>query len=202
MSTTNPDPMAALTRSLVTVQQSVQGAKTNKMNPHLKNRYADLGAVWETCRELLAANGLAVTHTFKESPTGDTLTCVAILLHVEGGRIESQLTMKLAKTDPQAVGSAITYARRYTLAALVGIVVDDDDDGNRSSGTGSQHANAPTPIDGKKREINALLLKLPKENLERKNVAGEARLLEEQKSFTEAEADKLIERLKKAIAAQ
>lgn len=197
MDNTTPNPMAALTRSLIKVQQAVQGAKANKSNPHLKNRYADLGSVWETCRELLATNGLAVTHTFKES-SGETMTCVAILLHEDGAQIESSLTMKLVKTDPQAVGSAITYARRYTLASLIGIVVDDDDDGNRSSGTGSPHQQAapPSPLDGKKKEIRNLI-KTAIKGPELDTIRQEAQFFEESQSWSAISADDLIVRLKR-----
>ena len=133
MNNERSDNLSALTKSLIQVQRSVNGARPNKTNPHLKNKYADLASVWDTCRELLADNGLAVTHTFRESACGEVVTCVATLLHESGEYMTSSLTMKLGKTTPQEVGSATTYARRYTLAALVGIVIDDDDDANKAS---------------------------------------------------------------------
>lgn len=145
--------LGALTKSLIAVQQSVQGAKPNKANPHLKNKYADLAAVWDTCRELLATNGMAVTHTFRESPNADTVTCVATLLHESGEYLTSSLTLKPGKTTPQEMGSAITYARRYTLAALVGIVVDDDDDGAKASTAKPE----PKGVDLQKADLRRLL---------------------------------------------
>lgn len=133
MNTERSENLSELTKALIKVQRNVNGARPNKLNPHLKNKYADLASVWDTCRELLAENGLAVTHTFRESLGGEVVTCVATLLHESGEFMTSSLTMKLGKTTPQEVGSAATYARRYTLAALVGIVIDDDDDGAKAS---------------------------------------------------------------------
>jgi hypothetical protein len=132
MSNERSESLGALTKALIQVQRQVNGAKPNKSNPHLKNKYADLASVWDTCRDLLAENGLAVTHTFRDN-SGDAVTCVATLLHESGEYMTSSLTLKPGKTSPQEMGSAITYARRYTLAALVGIVVDDDDDGHKAS---------------------------------------------------------------------
>ena len=145
--------LSSLTKSLIAVQRAVQGAKPNKANPHLKSKYADLASIWDTCRELLATNGMAVTHTFRESPAADTVTCVATLLHESGEFITSSLTLKPGKTTPQEMGSAITDARRYTLAALVGIVVDDDDDGAKAS------ADKPEPkgIELQKGDLRKLL---------------------------------------------
>lgn len=144
--------LANLTKALIQVQRKVNGAKTNKVNPHLKNKYADLASVWDTCRDLLADNGLAVTHTFKDSAS-DSVTCVATLLHESGEFLTSSLTMKLVKSTPQEVGSAATYARRYTLAALVGIVIDDDDDASKAS----RPAKPVNELDETKAKIRAAL---------------------------------------------
>jgi hypothetical protein len=168
--------LAELTKALINVQRNVNGAKTNKVNPHLNNKYADLASVWDTCRELLADNGLAVTHTFEDS-AADTVKCMATLLHVSGQSITSSLTMKLAKSTPQEVGSAATYARRYTLAALVGIVIDDDDDGNKAS----KPAKPANELEETKAEIRAAL-KVYK-GADKEDIIGECQIAQETGNF-------------------
>ena len=93
--------------------------------------YVDLPGVWEAIRPLLAKNGLSVVQTFTAWADGPTI--VTTLMHKSGQWVSSELFLKPAKSDPQGVGSAITYARRYALAAMVGVVADEDDDGNAAS---------------------------------------------------------------------
>lgn len=180
--------LAELTKALINVQRNVNGAKTNKVNPHLKNKYADLASVWDTCRELLADNGLAVTHTFEDS-AADTVKCVATLLHVSGQSITSSLTMKLAKSTPQEVGSAATYARRYTLAALVGIVIDDDDDGNKAS----KPAKPANELEGTKAEIRAAL-KVYK-GADKEDIISECQIAQETGNFDMKFARDIMEKI-------
>ena len=184
--------LAELTKALIKVQRSVNGAKPNKSNPHLKNKYADLASVWDTCRELLAENGLAVMHTFKESPSAETVTCVATLLHESGEFMTSSLTMKPGKTTPQEMGSAITYARRYTLAALVGIVVDDDDDANAASRPAKVSSD---PLKDKK-DLIRQTLKVYKGD-DKQDIINECAAMEQQSGWTVKYADAIIAKLTK-----
>ena len=114
--------------------QGVMGAATKgRQNPFFKSRYATLTDCWNVCREPLADNGLSVI----QFPTGNTpegVTLRTILAHEGGASIESEFLMPVVKRDPQGVGSAISYARRYALSAILGIVSDEDDDGNAASG--------------------------------------------------------------------
>ncbi len=181
--------IAELTKSLIKVQRSVNGAKPNKTNPHLKNKYADLASVWDTCRELLADNGLAVTHTFRESEGGEILTCVATLLHESGEFLTSALTMKLGKTTPQEVGSAATYARRYTLAALVGIVIDDDDDGAKASNP----AKPKNELEDTKNDIRKAL-KVYKGS-DREELIGACQIAQESGNFDMKFAREIMEKM-------
>lgn len=183
--------LAELTKALIKVQRSVNGAKTNKTNPHLKNKYADLASVWDTCRDLLADNGLAVTHTFKDGQ-GDTVTCMATLLHESGEFMTSSLTMKLAKNTPQEVGSAATYARRYTLAALVGIVIDDDDDGNKAS---RPRPTADDTLATNKRLIIAALKEMEDKGLDVTDVRDRCRAAQEGKTFDLAFSEAIMEEM-------
>lgn len=113
-------------------QAELKPAIKGNTNPYFKSRYADLQACWDCCREALVKNGLSVVQGSRES-NGEIVTVDTRLMHASGQWIESSLTMKPAKADPQGVGSAVTYARRYALSAILGIVADEDDDGNAAT---------------------------------------------------------------------
>lgn len=118
--------LGALAKALATAQGKLEGAKKTAQNPHLKNKYATLADVWDACRAQLSAVGLAVVQTML--PSGERSVVVrTLLVHESGEWIASTLTMPVSKPDAQGYGSAITYARRYALAAMVGVTPDDDD---------------------------------------------------------------------------
>lgn len=119
--------------AMAAVQGSLKPAIKGSSNPYFKSKYADLQSCWDSCRSLLACNGLSVVQTFIQDASGESVTISTTLLHSSGQWISGDLTMKPAKADPQGIGSAITYARRYALAAIVGIVADEDDDGNAAT---------------------------------------------------------------------
>lgn len=110
-------------------------AAKDKTNPHFGNRYADLASVWDACRDALTAHGLAVVQLPLSSHESRGVTIRTTLLHESGASLSSDLFLPVAKLDPQGFGSAITYGRRYALAAMVG-VAPEDDDGNAASGAG------------------------------------------------------------------
>lgn len=134
-----------LAAALAKAQGAIQAAVKGKVNPAFKSKYADLAAVWDACREQLSANGLAVIQTFDTTADGVFLTTT--LAHSSGQWMRSVFPVRPVKNDPQGLGSATTYARRYSLAAMVGVAPDDDDDGNAAShaGNGNGHAPAPRP---------------------------------------------------------
>lgn len=122
-----------LATALSKAQSQMAGAKKDSSNPYFKSNYADLSSVWDACRQPLTDNGLSVTQTsdvMMEIP--DHVIINTQLNHSSGQWIRSKLAMKPVKNDPQAIGSCITYARRYSLAAIVGISPEDDD-GNAAS---------------------------------------------------------------------
>lgn len=102
--------------------------RKNASNPHFRNRFADLGEVMECIAGPLHAHGLVVTQTL----AGENVLVTRVWHAKSGQWIESRLPLLLVKADPQGQGSAITYARRYALKALFGMV-DADDDGNKAS---------------------------------------------------------------------
>jgi hypothetical protein len=103
----------------------MSAAKKDSVNPHFKSRYADLASVWEACREPLTNNDLAIVQLPGKDEGGYYVETV--LTHSSGEFLSSKLHIVPTKDDPQGLGSAITYARRYGLAAIAGIAPDDDD---------------------------------------------------------------------------
>lgn len=128
----------AISAAFVKAQPRVHVAIKNAVNPHLKNRYADLGAVWDAVETCLQENGLAVMQLPGESING-CMHMETLLLHSSGEWFSKQMSMPMTKQDPQGYGSALTYARRYALAALFG-VTQDDDDGARATASKADDA--------------------------------------------------------------
>ena len=125
------ESIAALSKALTQVQGSVEGAVKGKVNPAFKSKYADLTSVWEACREPLVMNGLSVVQ-FPGEMIDNRMTLTTQLSHESGEWMRCTLSIPLTKADAQGYGSAVTYARRYALAAVVG-VCPEDDDGNAAS---------------------------------------------------------------------
>jgi len=123
-----------LAAALAKAQAKIENATKSAKNPFFRSNYADLPAVWDACRAALTANGLSVVQLTDTSENGMVLE--SVLMHSGGQWISSHYPINPVKNDPQGLGSAITYARRYSLMALVGIVADDasDDDGEKAMG--------------------------------------------------------------------
>src|SRR5271155_978652 len=113
--------MAALAKA----QSKIRSATKDKANPFFKSKYADLASIYEACREQLSENGLATTQCMSPSPQG--INIITVLGHSSGQWIKSEMPLIFAKSDPQTIGSTITYFRRYSLAAIVGVAPEDDD---------------------------------------------------------------------------
>ena len=101
------------------------GAKQDATNPFFKSKYADLASVWEACRKPLTDNGLSVAQIC-DTMEGQSVI-ETTLMHISGEWISGKHLIGSVKQDPQSVGSASTYSRRYALAAMVGICPEDDD---------------------------------------------------------------------------
>lgn len=122
------ESIAKLATSLIAFQKKVKPIKFDNTNPYFKSKYATLTALVESTKKDLAECGLAVSQLL--DGTGGVTT---ILMDASGEFISSSLQLKPTKEDPQGVGSAITYSRRYAYAAILGLVSDEDDDGNAAS---------------------------------------------------------------------
>jgi hypothetical protein len=135
--------IGALALALSHAQAEMEGARKDAKNPHLRNTYADLASCWDACRGPLGKNGLAVIQT-TETLDGDRIKIVSTLAHESGEWIRGELTIPAngnkGVNPAQAMGSAISYGRRYGLSAIVGIC-SADDDGNASSGNRPKKAS-------------------------------------------------------------
>lgn len=125
------DSIKELATALAKAQAVMAGAKKDSTNPHFRSKYADLASIWEACRDALTSNGIAVVQMTRARPE-DVVIVETRLLHSSGEWIEGELLVPVMKADAQGYGSAITYARRYALAAAVG-VAPEDDDGNAAA---------------------------------------------------------------------
>lgn len=114
-----------LAAAMAKAQGTMKGALKDSANPFFKSKYADLASVWSDCRQPLSENEIAV---FQMPATcGKKVTITTLLAHPSDQWLENELEMESKDASPQGVGSAITYARRYALAAMVGAYQIDDD---------------------------------------------------------------------------
>ncbi|CPS10200.1 ERF family protein [Mycobacteroides abscessus] len=136
---------STLAEALVAAQSEFGVIAKDTANPFFKSKYADLPAVMREAQPVLAKHGLAVSqqpsYVNADGKVYDTLKTVVI--HESGEQISSTMVLHPVKNDPQAHGSAITYARRYAYMAALGLVADVDDDGNAASAKAAPRKAAP-----------------------------------------------------------
>ena len=119
------ESIAQISDALAKAQAALSNPKKTSKNPFRKSKYANLAACMDAARVPLTENKLAVVQLpFFE---GGAVGVRTLLSHASGDWISSTLKLKPTKTDPQGVGSAITYARRYAFCAMVGLAQEDDD---------------------------------------------------------------------------
>lgn len=116
--------------ALSKAQGEMKNASKDGLNPHLKSKYATLGSIWEACREPLSRHGLSASQLLNQE--GENVLLTTILMHSSGQWIKSTVSVIAGKPTPQALGSSITYMRRYSLASIIGITAGDDDDAEES----------------------------------------------------------------------
>lgn len=137
-----------LAAALAKAQAKIRAAFNNKSNQYHKSSFADLDSIWSACRDPLTENGLSVVQVVQKNES--ELFLVTLLTHASGQWIKSEIPLKWKVTEKtnesQALGAAITYARRYGLASISGVptsdikpkdeAIDDDDDGEASAPKG------------------------------------------------------------------
>ena len=147
------DSINELATALAKAQGQMQGAIKDSTNPFFKATYADLSSVWDACRKPLSDNGLSIVQTIEPIEATEPGLLVTWLLHSSGQFITSSVSIKAVpnkgnSVGPQEIGSAITYMRRYALAAIVGIAPEDDDgevaQGRQKNGDGVHKEKSAT----------------------------------------------------------
>lgn len=128
------DDIKDLVGALAKAQGVMKPAVFNKVNPHFKSRYADFSSCMDACRAPLSSNGLAVIQSCETIDS--KLSLVTTLAHISGQWMKSEFPIITSKMDSQGIGSAMTYAKRYSLCGMIGIVADEegDDDGEAAVG--------------------------------------------------------------------
>jgi len=150
------ETIVELAKALNKFQREVKAVPKTSVNPFFKSKYADFPIIWDTIREPLLANGFSVSQMGGVIDGLPVLT--TLLMHTSGEWIQGDMVLATKiENDPQAVGSAITYGRRYSLGAILGISTEDDDDAEaamkRTARTGTQAKtpempqNVPVPTD-------------------------------------------------------
>jgi hypothetical protein len=210
------ETIGELAKALVKFNSKVAKIAKDAANPFFKNNYATLDNIIEEVRPLLQENGLSIM----QFPGGDgqNVTLTTYLLHESGEWMESEpLIMKPIKNDPQAIGSCITYARRYSLQAFLNLNTGEDDDGNGATHTEKpqqrkQQSQQPsnggnkTISDNQLKLLNTLITRMGTEkSLDREVVLTTLRkkpgvgAFESTKDLTIGQASKAIAELKKVL---
>lgn len=127
---------AKLDSALAKAQGEIAHASKDAVNPHFGKTYANLASVWDACRKALSSNGISVTQWPIPAPAKH-IGLITRLAH-EGEWMKAGFILPNEKSNAQGAGGAITYLRRYALAAVVGVAPDDDDDGNGAAGRAPQ----------------------------------------------------------------
>ena len=141
---TKSESIQNLAAALAKAQADFPAVPFNAVNPFLKNRYADLGAVIETARPVLAKNGLSFTQMVNSE--AEYIGVTTVLMHSSGEYLASNVLLPLSeergKSQAQVAGSVVTYLRRYALASILGLYADEDSDGQPAP---KQPANVSRP---------------------------------------------------------
>jgi ERF superfamily protein len=146
--------MNKIAPAFVAAKKAFGPALKDKSNPAFRSKYADLGACIDAVEEALLANGIAFFQETSEDPTG--VTVETVFLHESGESLRcGKLHVPASKQDPQGYGSALTYARRYSLMASCGIAPEDDD-GNAATKATTTKGNV-AQANGAKKSIEEVV---------------------------------------------
>jgi hypothetical protein len=150
-----------LITALAKAQGKIQPAIKDKYNPHYKSHYADLESIWAACRLPLSEQGLAVIQTIETNEKD--LVLVTTLAHSSGQWMRSDMPIITQKMDPQGIGSALSYYRRYSLASIAGIVTEDDDAESNYAPSPKNSSVNKMPKGTEKNEVKIEVAKITKE---------------------------------------
>ena len=124
------DIASALAKAQAQIKSAIKDTK-GQIGQNKAYKYADLGSVFDACKKALNDNGIAIVQ--RTDFNGPEIWLETMLLHSSGDSIAGRYPLRPTQDTPQAYGSALTYARRYALSAMVGVVADEDDDGASAS---------------------------------------------------------------------
>lgn len=185
--------MKNIATAFVKAKKAFSPALKEKTNPAFRSKYADLGACLEAVNDALLDNGIAIYQETHDDATG--VTVETVLLHESGESLRSgKLHVPAAKQDPQGYGSALTYARRYSLMAACGIAPEDDD-GNAASRKPQDDPRRATFLADTKAAIDSAssvgeLRRITEETTERAHSLGDADAVRQIMAWSEAKAAK------------
>ncbi len=168
MNLTHSEQINEVASALAKAQGAMAPAMKDANNPFFHSKYADLASVWDACRKPLTSNGLSIVQS--PSAEGTTVKLDTILLHTSGQWMCGTASAVAKDDGPQAIGSAITYLRRYALQSFAGVAPEDDDaEAGEGRTTGTQASAVPrkpiqqpartTSADGGLRVTNAKVAK-------------------------------------------
>lgn len=178
------ESLSNLAKALASFQSEVKNPANTANNPFYKSKYAPLPDILNDVRPLLAKHGLSIL----QAPSGDgeKIIITTLLMHESGEWIETcPLILKAEKVTAQGAGSAITYGRRYALAAVLGLSSEDDDDGN--------HAEKPTQVKPDQKPQS------PKENIKKQEQSQQQAQPQTQQQKSQPTGDLSSEAQHKAI---
>jgi len=143
-----PEPQTdKLAKALAKAQLEIQNAEKDTENDFLNSKYASLAAVMSVCREPLAKNGLAIVQLPRLTQSPGVVELETMLMHESGQYLSTIWQMAPPKTDPQGLGSCLTYMRRYMISAMLGIAQVDDDANRAQPGPDEYERIAPKEAD-------------------------------------------------------
>lgn len=144
-----------LANALSKAQAEMRGASKDGLNPHRKSKYATLDSIWDACREPLSKNGLSISQLISQE--GESVFLTTMLMHASGQWIDSIVPVTNGKAGPQELGASLTYMRRYSLAAIAGVTVGEDDDGEEAQKNHIPQVTEETLSKEEAKEISDLL---------------------------------------------
>ena len=163
----NSSEINELAAALVAAQGEFSAVPKGAVNPFFKSKYAALPDVVASASPVLSKHGLAISQHITYDENGND-ALMTYLMHKSGQYLAYSMKLHLVKDDPQAQGSAVTYARRYSYMSVLGLVADEDDDGNRATQAHARVIKKPTELTPGQDKLKAALGKKFKEANDRK----------------------------------
>ena len=177
------ETLGKLAKALATFQAEVKDPARDGENPHFKSKYVPIDGLLAAVRPKAAKHGLSIVQSTVGN--GQEIGVTTMILHESGEWLMTDaLTIRPAQSNPQGCMSAVTYARRYSLSAALGVAWDDDDDGNAASTPPPKEAKQKTKAPAKQKEESVE----PVEQVDAKAVAWH-KVLETAKRLTISKDD-------------